>query len=171
MEGRISWYLTMRRMTCGLYRQSGRQPAPTPAYGIGNTPILGTLADFDGDTRLDVAAPIGLPPSGLHNAVVILRNIGGPAVTPTPTPTATASATATATATVTRPTKFDRESNANTECDAQFDSNSYAEFHTQANSHRKTKGYAEAEANSGSSTLNKRWSSPVDAFAPGHDMC
>ena len=74
---------------------------PHQRYGIGNTPILGTLADFDGDTRLDVAAAIGLPPSGLHNAVVILRNIGGPAVTPTPTPTATASATATATATAT----------------------------------------------------------------------
>ena len=74
---------------------------PHQRYGIGNTPILGTLADFDGDTRLDVAAAIGLPPSGLHNAVVILRNIGGPAVTPTPAPTATASATATATATVT----------------------------------------------------------------------
>ena len=60
---------------------------------------------------------------------------------------------------------------ANTECDAQFDSNSYAEFYTQANSHRKTKGYAEAKANSGSSTLNKTWSSPGDAFAAGNDMC
>ena len=74
---------------------------PHQRYGIGNTPILGTLADFDGDARLDVAAAIGLPPSGLHNAVVILRNIGGPAGTPTPTPTATASATATATVTPT----------------------------------------------------------------------
>ena len=142
---------------------------PHQRYGIGNTPILGTLADFDGDTRLDVAAAIGLPPSGLHNAVVILRNIGGPAGTPTPTPTATASATATAYSNA--HANFDRESNANTECDAQFDSNSYAEFYTQANSHRKTKGYAEAEANSGSSTLNKRWSLPVDAFATGHDLC
>ena len=52
---------------------------PHQRYGIGNTPILGTLADFDGDGRLDVAAAIGLPPSGLHNAVVILRNTGGPA--------------------------------------------------------------------------------------------
>ena len=62
---------------------------PHQRYGIGNTPILGTLADFNGDGRLDVAAAIGLPPSGLHNAVVILRNVGGPQRTPTPTPTAT----------------------------------------------------------------------------------
>ena len=33
---------------------------PHERYGIGNTPILGTLADFDGDGRLDVAAAIGL---------------------------------------------------------------------------------------------------------------
>jgi VCBS repeat protein/FG-GAP repeat protein len=63
---------------------------PHQRYGIGNTPILGTLADFDGDGRLDVAAAIGLPPSGLHNAIVLLRNVGGtPQPTPTPTPTAT----------------------------------------------------------------------------------
>jgi len=63
---------------------------PHQRYGIGNTPILGTLADFDGDGRLDVAASIGLPPSGLHNAIVLLRNVGGgPQPTPTPTPTAT----------------------------------------------------------------------------------
>ena len=78
---------------------------PHQRYGIGNTPILGTLADFDGDARLDVAAAIGLPPSGLHNAVVILRNIGGPAGTPTPTPTPTASATATATTPTPTPTR------------------------------------------------------------------
>ena len=63
---------------------------PHQRYGIGNTPLLGTLADFDGDGRIDIAAAIGLPPSGLHNAIVILRNVGGPAGTPTPTPTATA---------------------------------------------------------------------------------
>jgi FG-GAP-like repeat len=86
---------------------------PHQRYGIGNTPILGTLADFDGDGRLDVAAAIGLPPSGLHNAIVLLRNVGGgPQPTPTPTPTATgtppsptptptASASATPTATMT----------------------------------------------------------------------
>jgi hypothetical protein len=74
---------------------------PHLRYGIGNTPILGTMADFDGDGRLDIAAAIGLPPSGLHNAIVILRNTGAPAGTPTPTPTATASATATATVTPT----------------------------------------------------------------------
>ena len=72
---------------------------PHQRYGIGNTPILGTLADFDGDGRIDIAAAIGLPPSGLHNAVVILRNTGGPAGTPTPTPTATATATVTPTPT------------------------------------------------------------------------
>ena len=64
---------------------------PHQRYGIGNTPILGTLADFNGDGRIDVAASIGLPPSGLHNAIVVLRNVGGgPVGTPTPTPTATA---------------------------------------------------------------------------------
>jgi len=81
---------------------------PHERYGIGNTPQFGTMADFDGDGRLDVAAAIGLPPSGLHNAVVLLQNVGGgPAGTPTPTatpastpagsptPTPTASATST----------------------------------------------------------------------------
>lgn len=81
---------------------------PHQRYGIGNTPILGTLADFDGDGRIDVAAAIGLPPSGLHNAVVLLRNVGGgPQPTPTPTPTATGtppSPTPTATATPPSPT-------------------------------------------------------------------
>jgi VCBS repeat protein len=76
---------------------------PHQRYGIGNTPILGTLADFNGDGRIDVAASIGLPPSGLHNAIVLLRNVGGgPQPTPTPTPTATGtppSPTPTATAT------------------------------------------------------------------------
>jgi len=74
---------------------------PHQRYGIGNTPILGTLADFDGDGQIDVAAAIGLPPSGLHNAVVILRNAGGPQPTPTPSPTATATPTPTATPTIT----------------------------------------------------------------------
>src|SRR6478752_6237157 len=81
---------------------------PHQRYGIGNTPILGTLADFNGDRRLDVAASIGLPPSGLHNAIVLLRNVGGgPQPTPTPTPTATGtppSPTPTATATPPSPT-------------------------------------------------------------------
>jgi len=84
---------------------------PHQRYGIGNTPILGTVADFDGDGRIDVAAAIGLPPSGLHNAIVLLHNVGGePQPTPTPTPTATgtppsptptATASATPTATMT----------------------------------------------------------------------
>ena len=66
---------------------------PHERYGIGNTPLLGTLADFDGDGRIDVAAAIGLPPSGLHNAVVLLRNTGGvPQPTPTPTPSPTGNA-------------------------------------------------------------------------------
>ena len=81
---------------------------PHQRYGIGNTPILGTLADFNGDGRIDVAASIGLPPSGLHNAIVLLRNVGGgPQPTPTPTPTATGtppSPTPTATGTPPSPT-------------------------------------------------------------------
>ena len=81
---------------------------PHQRYGIGNTPILGTLADFNGDGRIDVAAAIGLPPSGLHNAIVLLRNVGGgPQPTPTPTPTATGtppSPTPTATGTPPSPT-------------------------------------------------------------------
>jgi hypothetical protein len=44
-------------------------------YGIGHTPQFGTLGDFDGDGRIDIAAAIGLPPSGLEDAVVILHNI------------------------------------------------------------------------------------------------
>src|SRR6476660_9614970 len=81
---------------------------PHQRYGIGNTPILGTVADFNGDRRIDVAASIGLPPSGLHNAIVLLRNVGGePQPTPTPTPTATGtppSPTPTATGTPPSPT-------------------------------------------------------------------
>jgi hypothetical protein len=74
---------------------------PHQRYGIGNTPILGTMADFDGDGRIDIGAAIGLPPSGLHNAIVILRNAGTPTPTPTATPTITPSATPTATGTPT----------------------------------------------------------------------
>jgi hypothetical protein len=70
---------------------------PHQRYGIGNTPILGTLADFDRDGRLDVAAAIGLPPSGLHNAIVVLSNTGTPGPTPTPSPTPTATPTPTPT--------------------------------------------------------------------------
>jgi hypothetical protein len=47
---------------------------PHQRYGIGNAPLQGTLADLDGNGSLDVAAAISLPPSGLHNAVVVLRN-------------------------------------------------------------------------------------------------
>ena len=74
---------------------------PHQRYGIGNTPQYGTMADFDGDGRIDVAAAIGLPPSGLHNAIVVLRNVGGaPQPTPTPTPTATTTPTSTPSPTV-----------------------------------------------------------------------
>jgi FG-GAP-like repeat len=73
---------------------------PHQRYGIGNTPQYGTMADFDGDGRIDVAAAIGLPPSGLHNAIVILRNAGTPGPTPTATPTPTPTATPTATPTL-----------------------------------------------------------------------
>jgi hypothetical protein len=48
---------------------------PQQRYGIGNTPLLGTVADFNGDGRPDVAAAIGLPPSGLDNAVVLLLTV------------------------------------------------------------------------------------------------
>jgi VCBS repeat protein/FG-GAP repeat protein len=47
---------------------------PQQRYGIGNTPIRGTVADFNADGRPDVAAAIGLPPWGLENAVVLLRS-------------------------------------------------------------------------------------------------
>ena len=47
---------------------------PQQRYGIGNTPGLGTVADFNADGRPDVAAAIGLPPSGLGNAIVLLRS-------------------------------------------------------------------------------------------------
>jgi hypothetical protein len=81
---------------------------PHQRYGIGNTPRLGTIADFGGDGRIDIAAAIGLPPSGLHNAIVLLRNVGGaPQPTPTPSPTATGtppSPTPTATTTPPSPT-------------------------------------------------------------------
>jgi hypothetical protein len=50
-------------------------PLPQQRYGIGNTPIRGTVADFNGDGRPDVAAAIGLPPSGLQNAIVLLRSM------------------------------------------------------------------------------------------------
>ena len=48
---------------------------PQQRYGIGNTPFRGTVADFNDDGRPDVAAAIGLPPSGLDNALVILRSV------------------------------------------------------------------------------------------------
>ncbi len=53
---------------------------PQQRYGIGNTPILGTVADFNADGRPDVAAAIGLPPSGLGNAIVLLRSVASSAL-------------------------------------------------------------------------------------------
>ena len=130
---------------------------PHQRYGIGNTPILGTLADFNGDGRIDVAASIGLPPSGLHNAIVVLRNVSGPAGTPTPTPTASPSPTATSTPTAT-PTATPTEANSHldADCDPQFDCNSDAELYTKADSNCKTKSYPKAAADRGASTLNAR---------------
>ena len=131
---------------------------PHQRYGIGNTPILGTLADFNGDGRIDVAASIGLPPSGLHNAIVVLRNVGGgPEGTPTPTPTATATgtppsptptatATASATPTATMTPTSTPTATATTNWNSQFDSNSDPELYTQADSDRKTTEYAKAQA-------------------------
>ncbi len=49
--------------------------APQQRYGIGNTPGLGTVADFNADGQPDVAAAIGLPPSGLDNAIVLLLSV------------------------------------------------------------------------------------------------
>src|SRR4029434_2293144 len=43
---------------------------PHQRYGIGNTPLLETLADFNGDGRLDVAAAIGLGPARLQHRTV-----------------------------------------------------------------------------------------------------
>jgi hypothetical protein len=47
---------------------------PHERYGVGNTPHLATAGDFNGDSKPDLAAAIGLPPSGLHNAVVVVKN-------------------------------------------------------------------------------------------------
>ena len=102
---------------------------PHQRYGIGNTPILGTMADFDGDGRIDIAASIGLPPSGLHNAIVLLRNAGGPAGTPTPTPTASPSAT----------TNVNAYWNSNRQ--SHSDSHGNANVYSQTDSNCKTKSY------------------------------
>lgn len=59
---------------------------PQQRYGIGNTPFLGTAADFNRDGKIDIAASIALPPSGLQSAVVVLRNMRAQIPTPTPTP-------------------------------------------------------------------------------------
>ena len=48
---------------------------PQQRYGIGNAPLFGAAADFNGDGRTDVAAAIGLPPYGLENALVVLRSV------------------------------------------------------------------------------------------------
>ena len=140
---------------------------PHQRYGIGNTPILGTLADFNGDGRIDVAASIGLPPSGLHNAIVLLRNVGGgPQPTPTPTPTATGTPPSPSLPNCNgnglgdtdcnndAHVNSDRDGNGNTNWNSQFDSNSNPELDTQTDSNGKTKNYAQAQADRGSSTLS-----------------
>jgi len=59
-----------------VFRNTGNGAlAPQQRYGIGNTPGLGTVADFNADGRPDVAAAIGLPPSGLDNALVLLLSV------------------------------------------------------------------------------------------------
>ncbi len=48
---------------------------PQQRYGIGNTPQFGTVADFNGDRKPDIAGAISLPPSGFQNVIVVLRNL------------------------------------------------------------------------------------------------
>ena len=129
---------------------------PHQRYGIGNTPILGTLADFDGDGRIDIAAAIGLPPSGLHNAVVILRNAGGPQPTPTPTPTPTATPSATPTATRDPPSHShgnSKDANCNRNVTP---SDAISHGHSEANADRQAARNTQAQANTTSSALNNK---------------
>jgi hypothetical protein len=55
-------------------------------YGIANTPHLAAVGDFTGDGKPDIAAAVGLPPAGVRDAIVVLKNIGNAAPTPTPSP-------------------------------------------------------------------------------------
>jgi hypothetical protein len=49
---------------------------PQQRYGIGSNPSFTAAADFNGDGKIDLASSIGLPPSGLPGAVVVLLNTG-----------------------------------------------------------------------------------------------
>jgi hypothetical protein len=51
-------------------------------YGAGYGASDSAIGDFDGDGRTDVAVVISLPPSGLGNAVVVLRNVVEPVAIP-----------------------------------------------------------------------------------------
>lgn len=46
-------------------------------YGVGYQPRFCSPADFDGDGRIDLGLDIALPPSGIGDAVVIIRSIVG----------------------------------------------------------------------------------------------
>jgi hypothetical protein len=71
MEYRISLRSITLRMTSPYFSVTADGSLrPHQRYGIGNGPLLGTVADFDRNGSLDIAGAIGLPPSGLHNAVV-----------------------------------------------------------------------------------------------------
>ena len=48
---------------------------PHQRYGVGYAPLHSAAADFNGDGKTDLASSIALPPGGLTNAVVVLRNI------------------------------------------------------------------------------------------------
>ncbi len=50
-------------------------------YGAGYSASDAAIGDYDGDGLNDVAVLISLPPSGLADAVVILRNVSGDVVT------------------------------------------------------------------------------------------
>ena len=148
MERPISWCSTASNDVSVFLCNPDGSLRPHQRYGIGNTPQFGTIADFDGDGRIDVAAAIGLPPSGLHNAIVLLRNVGGaPQPTPTPTPTATA----TPTSTRRRLQRHVHQPRPARYSDSDRDAQLYAHGNAEAYSDRKTKGYAQAEADTFSS--------------------
>lgn len=57
---------------------------PHQRYGAGYSPSYSTFADFTGDGTPDIASVISLPPSGLQQAVVVLRGL--PTTPPPPDP-------------------------------------------------------------------------------------
>ena len=125
---------------------------PHQRYGIGNTPILGTLADFDGDGRLDVAAAIGLPPSGLHNAIVLLRNIGaGHADADT-----FSECHGNSKLNSDSNTEFYPHGNSDAHCDRNSHSDGISHGHSEANADRQAARNTQAQANTTSSALNNK---------------